>query len=617
MTKSQMARRRKARSIADIHNARSEREIAARIRAREELRYIPRSFVLYTPEGHNASTPPLSLDDRRQKRILRTDSLPEIITHLSAALKASNGKARRPRPETVPPLSLGLSILHHDYMMPEDPKAVVQPQLPASSSDPVIRRKGKNKERPVFPHPATSLAQPDKLPSSTIESNRLTKAWWLDVSSPSWEDMRGIGKLLHLHPLTLEDILQQDPREKLEHFPKLGYYFIVFRAIESQKTRQLHSGVAAKKGSHNSHNSVIGEGIVGEVNVYLVVFRGGICSFHFADIEEHVQAVRNKVLLLEHAINMSSDWIAHGLMDSIVDAFFPFLESIEDEVMNIEKLVFEDSTIPDTQAESSTTDVRSADGSDTVIGHNHPEKPGTIEKPDVPGLSEYPPSSIAPKTHFSLPNQYPFLRRIKRFFRRAMVLPLQFSQAVVVKRPIVHVPANTVQRMARTRRLVTSLSRFLAAKSEVVAQLQKRFVTTTGWGAGTGTEYDFDIFIYMGDVQDHILTLQQSLAHYERMLSQSHPNYLSHLRMSVSKAKSGSDKAIVTLTTVSLGVLCVQTLIGACSMNVKVPSNNLEENRYDVFGIVIALTFVIIVVYASFVRLWWVRARRRRATLLS
>lgn len=46
------------------------------------------------------------------------------------------------------------------------------------------------------------------------------------------------------------------------------------------------------------------------------------------------------------------------------------------------------------------------------------------------------------------------------------------------------------------------------------------------------------------------------------MLSQSHPNFLSHLRISVNKAKSGSDKAIVTLTTVSLGVLCVQTLIG-------------------------------------------------------
>lgn len=61
---------------------------------------------------------------------------------------------------------------------------------------------------------------------------------------------------------------------------------------------------------------------------------------------------------------------------------------------------------------------------------------------------------------------------------------------------------------------------------------------------------------------DHILTLQQSLAHYERMLSQSHPTYLMELRLSVSKAKAASDKSIVMLSIISIGVLSVQTLIG-------------------------------------------------------
>lgn len=66
---------------------------------------------------------------------------------------------------------------------------------------------------------------------------------------------------------------------------------------------------------------------------------------------------------------------------------------------------------------------------------------------------------------------------------------------------------------------------------------------------------------------DHIITLQQSLAHYERMLSQSHPTFLSQLRFSVDRAKSDSDKAITFLTVVSLGVVCVQTLIGRSSNN--------------------------------------------------
>ena len=75
---------------------------------------------------------------------------------------------------------------------------------------------------------------------------------------------------MHLHPLTLEDILQQDPREKLELFPKLGYYFISFRAIESRKTRERRRAQA--------QDDLQDESIVGEVNVYLVVFREGVCS---------------------------------------------------------------------------------------------------------------------------------------------------------------------------------------------------------------------------------------------------------------------------------------------------------------------------------------------------
>ena len=70
--------------------------------------------------------------------------------------------------------------------------------------------------------------------------------------------------------MTLEDILQQDPREKLELFPKLGYYFISFRAIESRKTRERRRAKAK--------DDLQDESIVGEVNVYLVVFREGVCS---------------------------------------------------------------------------------------------------------------------------------------------------------------------------------------------------------------------------------------------------------------------------------------------------------------------------------------------------
>jgi magnesium transporter len=87
-------------------------------------------------------------------------------------------------------------------------------------------------------------------------------------------------QLLHLHPLTLEDILQQESGEKLELFPKLGYYFIVFRAIESRSARDR---LRRLLNPLRETAKLDDEGIIGEVMVYLVVFREGVCSVSGTD----------------------------------------------------------------------------------------------------------------------------------------------------------------------------------------------------------------------------------------------------------------------------------------------------------------------------------------------
>jgi Mg2+ and Co2+ transporter CorA len=120
-----------------------------------------------------------------------------------------------------------------------------------------------------------------------------------------------LAQLLHLHPLTLEDILQQETREKLELFPGLGYYFIVFRAIETRKARERVHGLLNPVGEADGAVN-LEEGIVGEAMVYLVVFREGVCSvssagahcrafayllvqFHFSDITGTSSTIRSSV----------------------------------------------------------------------------------------------------------------------------------------------------------------------------------------------------------------------------------------------------------------------------------------------------------------------------------
>ena len=59
------------------------------------------------------------------------------------------------------------------------------------------KKKGKGKQKqPVIQIPQTPSSIPPPKPLTIkLEPQRVPKAWWLDVSSPSWEDMCEIGKV--------------------------------------------------------------------------------------------------------------------------------------------------------------------------------------------------------------------------------------------------------------------------------------------------------------------------------------------------------------------------------------------------------------------------------------
>ncbi|KAK7064261.1 hypothetical protein R3P38DRAFT_2823375 [Favolaschia claudopus] len=555
-SRSRTTRRTRAKSEHDISTR------ISRMQAREESRQIPRQFALYLPPS---LAPPEEVDKRR---LQTTSELPLILSQLETALKQST-RARRQRERRIEMDN----PKPQPFALPDNIKA---PSRAASFTDlnASSQRKGKVREG--------QSAKPVPI---------MPKAWFLDVSSPTWDDMRAIGKLLHLHPLTLEDILMKDPREKLESFARLGYYFISFRAIESWDYREKNL---------DQDGDSQRQGTVDEANVYLVVFNEGICSFHFTDIADHIDRVRNRILSLEKVVNMSSDWIAHGILDSIVDSFFPFLQGLEKEVMAIEDIVF--SGQDPSHTSSSTLDVPIIAKIRPVDDEKAPDFSLELSEKNVARLN-------AKRAHFSLP--WPsFLVKWR------INIPLRSRKAASLTNSGSSSPtASTLHRMARARRLITSLSRLLASKSEVVAQLRKRLHTSSLSELGVGVDLErTEVAMYLGDVQgrqDHILALSHSLSHYERLLSQSHPQYISHIRSTVAISKSGTDKALIYLSAVSIGVLCVQTLIGTCSINVRVPSNAIGGTRYNVFGVVISLSILVLVSYINLVLHWWRTAKRR------
>jgi magnesium transporter len=310
-------RKRRRPSVADIQQrALSERTVAARLRAREARRTAPREFNLYSPSTNDPSQDHGSVEERQQA--VRTFSLDLMLPHLESLLRR-HGKSRRARHRGR------ATVAEFDYPHHLYPYHPHQGRAPRDEAGKVSRadapegahrlEKGKDKMPSAAP-PEPNISERPWIPLRDPGAGKPPPAWWLDISNPSWEDMRTLGKVstffplhesrsnfeeqfLHLHPLTLEDILQREPREKLELFPRLGYYFIVFRALESSTAPERLDAVSQKTGSSQPQDL----GDVNEINVYLVVFRGGICTVSCDRLSMYspfINKNKNLVSLFEH-----------------------------------------------------------------------------------------------------------------------------------------------------------------------------------------------------------------------------------------------------------------------------------------------------------------------------
>jgi magnesium transporter len=85
--------------------------------------------------------------------------------------------------------------------------------------------------------------------------------WWLDVLNPTDEEMKMLSKVFGIHPLTTEDILMEETREKIELFR--NYYLVCFRGFDQDPYSPTH---------------------LEPLNMYIIVFREGTLSVGFSSL---------------------------------------------------------------------------------------------------------------------------------------------------------------------------------------------------------------------------------------------------------------------------------------------------------------------------------------------
>ncbi|KAG6055908.1 hypothetical protein E4U17_002639 [Claviceps sp. LM77 group G4] len=417
--------------------------------------FIPDPRVLSDDESSDEDADTASVATKRQPSLLGLDSISKVSTRQPSVAGSSSrqGDTTSPRKDPAFPSRRvsptgGL----------KSPGASDNPSAPDYTFADRAEATGK----------ASTPSTPTKPTKSVRYGDR--PVWWLDVFSPTEAEMKVIAKAFGIHPLTAEDIMLQEAREKVELFRH--YYFVNYRTFDQDI---------------NSDN------YLEPVNMYVVVFREGVLSFHFS-MTPHPANVRRRIRQLRDYLILSSDWISYAIIDDITDVFQPLIQNIEDEVDEID---------------------------DAILRMHMPEKD-------------------AKTAH---------LRDDSSSF---------FDSG------------DMLRRVGDCRKRVMSLYRLLGNKADVIKGFSKR--CNERWQVAPRSE----IGLYLGDIQDHIVTMTSNLGHYEKILARSHGNYLAQINIRMNERQEQTADVLGKLTVLGTIVLPMNIITGLWGMNVWVPGQEYE-----------------------------------------
>lgn len=145
-----------------------------------------------------------------------------------------------------------------------------------------------------------------------------------------------------------------------------------------------------------------------------------------------------------------------------------------------------------------------------------------------------------------------------------------------------------LRQIGECRKKVMSLMRLLGGKADVIKGFAKRCnehysVTPRG-----------EIGLYLGDIQDHVVTMMSNLGHFEKMLSRSHSNYLAQLSVGAIAQGNRANEVLSKITLAATILVPLNLICGLFGMNVPVPGKNAEGLGWF-FGIIGVIAAIVVV----------------------
>ncbi|PYH44573.1 magnesium transporter CorA family protein [Aspergillus saccharolyticus JOP 1030-1] len=311
-------------------------------------------------------------------------------------------------------------------------------------------------------------------------------AWWLDIRDASEEDVRVVGQALSIHPLTAEDIVTRETREKIETFR--NYYLISFQTL-----------LSATEGDYLGRSKSLTTDprtIPDSAGFYILVFKNAIVTFSPRGCN-HVSRVLDRIHRMQDPSIMSSEWICYALIDDIVDSFGPYMRAAERDCDAIEDQVF----------------MARADDIKAII-------------------------------------------------------------------PLVD----------RLHKSISQLTHCLSGKAEVLNGFVKRCQAKSQNAVFSKAE----MIVYLGDVQDHLVTTLTNLSHFDEIVGRSQANFLAQMSVNNIRLSLNINEILSKVTVLASIFVPLHMITGLWGMNVPVPGQDAGGLGWF-FGIVGCFVVFIIV----------------------
>ncbi|GAA5814888.1 hypothetical protein MFLAVUS_008391 [Mucor flavus] len=156
--------------------------------------------------------------------------------------------------------------------------------------------------------------------------------------------------------------------------------------------------------------------------------------------------------------------------------------------------------------------------------------------------------------------------------------------------------SDMLRRIGYCRKKMMSLLRLLVAKSDVLKTLIKRGEEKSNDSVKKKNRPDIsnDVIIYLGDIQDHIVAMLQSLNHYEKISSRSHSNYLAQISIEMTQTNNEINDVLSKLTALGSVLIPMNLVTGLWGMNVQVPGQFQEDLSWFFSIMACILTFCIL-----------------------